>query len=233
MLSILALIKGAQASKPTAAPATVQTSNGAAETTLPPAAPVEPVTTVPTQPDTVLPPAAPVSGVPFGGKAHTLTDEDRRKGQETRKAKIEAAKAAEAAAKEAKKAAQREEREAARAAKEAQRKAEKSKNYASDLHATFNYLVGRPQNVNFYHAEDLACNVREFVGNVALDLPGVRFGKLLDGRWELVLKHRATDTTMVVVLNGKISLYFATADATTLDQRFLADLPVLLKRAGL
>lgn len=205
--NILTLIKGKS-------PATVTTANGAAST---------PVATPAPFPTTPVVDAPKPAKVPFGGKAHTLTAEDRAKGAAARKAKSEARKAEKAAA-----------REAEKARKVAERDEQRAVFFASDLHTAFNYLTARPEGCTFFALGDLDCNVSALAGKLAMDLPGVRFNtKLKQGDWEVVLKHRKTGAVLILFAQGS-KLYFASEYTAGADvpASLTGDLALIVTRAG-
>lgn len=202
-------------------------------TTVAPVATPAPFPTTPVVADAPKPPK-----MPFGGKAHTLTDEDRAKGAAARKAKSEARKAEKAASKaaerEARKAAAAAEREAARAKREAERDQERLAKFGSELAAAFNYLVKRPEGCTFFGLGDLDCNVSALAVKLAMELPGVRFNTdLKQGDWEVVLKHRKTGAVLILFAQGG-KLFFASEYTSPADvpASLTSDLALIVTRAG-
>ena len=130
-------------------------------------------------------------GLPFGGKRHTLTAEDRAKAAATRKAKAEARKAAKAEAKAAAK----------------QTKVVKGGNvtqvyFASELHERFNFLCKLPEADWKVYGRPIQGDLNRFVGRISLDIPHVRKLDREGYDFMYVLVHRESGQVLVVVGKG-------------------------------
>ncbi len=163
--------------------------------------------------------AAPVAtkGLPFGGKRHTLTPEDRLKGGLARKAKAEALKAERAAAK-------------AKTAALPVNPETGSKYFKNTVHAKFNFytrLMDNDPNVFCEvqgNAAAYAASLKTFLPNLVL-VPAPAQGT----DYAIVLKHRESESYVTIVA-GQGKLVFCTSLAPeTMPASLVADIDLLTK----